>query len=52
MDPDAPKAPSILRWLAELIVSGPDAGFVCADLEDGWIRDRLRGASTLRAAGR
>jgi len=46
------RPPDALRWFARLIVRGPQAGFVCADLDDGWVRDRLRGVSPCRAIGR
>ena len=38
-----------LRWLAALLVRGPDAEFIKQDLEEIYARDRANGASSWRA---
>jgi hypothetical protein len=40
------------RWLAAILVRGPDAQFIRHDLEELYARDRDRGASAWRAHGR
>ena len=42
----------ILRWLAALIVRGPDARFIRQDLEEMYARDRARGVPAPRARRR
>jgi predicted permease len=40
---------SRLRWLAAMLVRGPDAEFITQDLDDLYARDRARGMSVWRA---
>jgi putative ABC transport system permease protein len=42
----------ILRWLAALIIRGPDAPFIRQDLEEMYARDRARGVPTAPARRR
>lgn len=42
----------LLRWIAALLVRGPDAPFVLGDLEEGMRRDVTRGMSASRARRR